>query len=740
MKLIASSTSARFDPCSVSRFIQTVNGRSSTFAIVGLLLLALSTAGMCQRIKQEPLVPKPQPAPPPTVPATSHDLDPADIGTFLDGLMPLTLERDDIAGAVVSIVKDGKVIFAKGYGYADVKSKKPVSTTDTLFRPGSISKLFTWTAVMQLVQEGKLNLDTDVNEYLDFKIPAKFDKPITLRDIMTHSAGFGETAKDLFIPDVKDLEPLRTYLITHMPERIYPPGTTPAYSNYATTLAGYIVQRVSGKPFNDYVAENIFGPLKMDHTTFVQPLPDALKNLMSSGYSVASKDAKPYEIVQAFPAGSVATSAMDMTHFMIAHLQGGEFEGAHILRPETVQLMHNRQRAPGNSDALNGMCLGFYEETRNGHRIIGHAGDTAAFHSDLHLMPDANLGFFVSYNSPGKGTLSDRTALWQKFLDRYFPYQLPAAPTIGTAAEDAGKVAGQYMVSRRLQGNFLNAFGMLGETKVSALPDHTIAVEALHGYNSEPMKFVEIAPLVYQNVNGQEKLAFYRGYDGRMTFGIDFPFMVFQKVGFLDSKSFNLFLIIASLVVMALAVLFWPIAAMMRRHFGQKLVQTSLDHVLRLIARLTCVAGLAVFGGMALVISKLGEPSVHSESLDTWIHLMQIFGVLAIIGSLAAAYYAVRWWRITTVSSPPIENHTDATDEEFETDGTRLAVTAGSRAATVTAVAAPSPARNLTRNAANPERKPWVWGKLAWTAVALGCLGFSWFLLYWGVLNFNLNY
>ncbi|MDQ2925252.1 MAG: beta-lactamase family protein, partial [Acidobacteriota bacterium] len=158
------------------------------------LLLAFTAGAVGQSIKQAPLTPKPQMAgstvASSATSATTPTLDGADIGAFLDGLMPLTLERDDIAGAVVSIVKDGKVIFAKGYGYADVKAKKPMSATDTLVRPGSISKLFAWTAVMQQVQAGKIDLDRDVNDYLDFKIPAKFGRPITMRDLMTHSAGF----------------------------------------------------------------------------------------------------------------------------------------------------------------------------------------------------------------------------------------------------------------------------------------------------------------------------------------------------------------------------------------------------------------------------------------------------------------------------------------------------------------------------------------------------------------------
>jgi CubicO group peptidase (beta-lactamase class C family) len=197
----------------------------------------------------------------------------------------------------------------------------------------------------------------------------------------------------------------------------------PAYSNYATAVAGYIVERVSGRPFEQYVAENIMRPLKMTHSTFSQPLPQELAPLMSGGYRLGSDSAGPFEIVNPFPAGSLSSTASDMAQFMMAHLQDGQLGDARILKPETARLMHSRLF--GLDDGANAMCYGFYEETRNGHRIIGHGGDTVFFHSDLHLVLDQNVGFFVSYNSAGNSTgLGDspRANVWESFVDSYNPY------------------------------------------------------------------------------------------------------------------------------------------------------------------------------------------------------------------------------------------------------------------------------------------------------------------------------
>src|SRR5437763_10347695 len=287
------------------------------------------------------LTPAPVLQPPAPLPelALPHELTKSDFETFLDALIPSQLQNRDIAGAVVSVVKDGQVLFAKGYGYADFTAKKPVLADQTLFRPGSISKLFTATAVMQLVEQGKLDLDRDVNEYLDFAIPKIYPEPITLRRLLTHTAGFEDTLKNLFVAHESDLKPLRTYLVNQMPARIFPPGKIPSYSNYGFTLAGYIVERASGEKFERYIDNHLLQPLRMTNSTFDQPLPPQLAPNMSNGYFNASKKPRHFEFVHAAPAGALSTTAADMTRFMLAFLQDGTLEEATILKPETVRQM-----------------------------------------------------------------------------------------------------------------------------------------------------------------------------------------------------------------------------------------------------------------------------------------------------------------------------------------------------------------------------------------------------------------
>jgi CubicO group peptidase (beta-lactamase class C family) len=612
----------------------------------------------------------------------AHELTAEDLGAFLDGFMPQQIEHADIAGAVVVVVKDGKLVFSKGYGYADVAKKVQISPETTLFRPGSISKLFTWTAVMQQVELGKLDLDRDVNDYLDFKIPPAFGKPITLRNIMTHSTGFEETAKDLFVGSADDLRPNKEYLQVHMPARIFPPGTTPAYSNYATTMAAYIVERVSGKSFNDYVEEHIFKPLNMTHATFRQPLPEALKPFMSNGYILGSGEPKPFEFVQVAPAGSLSASAVDMTHFMIAHLQNGHYGDGQILKPETAVQMHARQ--DGWPPAMNAMCLGFYEQWRDGHRSIGHGGDTVSFHSNLHLILDANAGLFVSYNSPGRAEIDPRGSLFNSFMDRYFPAAPPNDPVLASAAQDAKNVAGTYEVSRRFETNVLAVTTVLGETKVTVHPkDNTISM-GFKGLNQQPLHFRETSPMVFSQVDGKARIAFVKDATGRRVAYIDYPFMVFQQVNnTFDKQTLNYCIIGFSLSVIVLTLLMWPIGAMIRKHYGKPLTLDSGAKRLRLLVRLVCFGIVAYAAGLLIFVSKLSNPSGLAERLDPWLHLLQVIGLLAGLGSLIAIFNALKSWG----------------------DG-----------------------------------QQWFWNKLWNTFLAFACTGFFWFIYHWHLLNFHLSY
>jgi CubicO group peptidase (beta-lactamase class C family) len=611
-----------------------------------------------------------------------HELTAVDVETFLDGIVPLQLDREDIAGATVAVVKDGKPLFTKGYGYADVKKKKPV-TAETLFRPGSVSKLFTWNAVMQLVEQGKLDLGKDVNEYLDFKIPEAFGQPISLKNILTHTTGFEEQLKDLFTADKRSPN-LGNHLKTHIPNRIFAPGTTPAYSNYAAALAGYVVERVSGQPFNDYIHQNIFKPLGMTHSTFAQPLPPELAPLMSKGYELASDEPKKFETVGAFPAGSLTSSAADMSKFMLAHLQDGRLGGAQILKPETTRLMHSR--AFGLDPAANAMAYGFYEESRNGQHIIGHGGDTIYFHSDLHLLTEAGVGFFVSYNSAGRAETDPRLVFWDAFLNRYFPAPPSNSPTLDSAKNDANAVSGNYIISRRSE-SLLKSLALLGEATISANEDDTISVSLLgqvNDANGKPKRWREVAPMTFRDINGQDSLIFKPDPKGRMQLILPSAIMVFQRVGLWENSRIILPIAGLSLLTMLLTLLLGFVARLVRRHYGQPLKLTTLERRLRWAVRIVFALDLffivTLFGFLLFGLKHL---ELFSDSSNIWIWLIQSIGILGAFGSIVVFYNAFYVW----------------TSDRYQ-----------------------------------------IWGKLQATMFALACLGVLWLVLAGHLLSFNSNY
>ncbi|UZK65371.1 serine hydrolase domain-containing protein [Sphingomonas sp. M1-B02] len=564
-------------------------------------------------------------------------LDAKDVEAWLDGFMPYSLERGRIAGAIVVVVRGNGTVLQKGYGYADLASRKPVSPDATLFRPGSISKLFTWTAVMQQVEAGKIGLDQDVNAYLDFKIPPFDGKPITMRHIMTHTAGFEESVRHLISADPKRALPLKQLMPLALPQRVFAPGTTPAYSNYATALAGYIVERVSGVPFDDYIERRVFAPIGMARSSFRQPLPDALKPLMSTGYADVTQKGKPFEIVIPAPAGSLSSTGADMGKFMMAHLNN---DGT-LLKPETMRAMHD-YRAPGVGP-LNTMALGFYEQWVNGQRAISHGGDTEWFHSDLWLFPESDIGLYISMNSAGVDGAAHaiRSALFHKFADRYLPREEKFGRVDdATAREHAALMAGNYVSSRGSFTNFLSVLNLLGQASVTVDEDGKIAFPALDGLSAAARDWVEIAPFVWRDTNTGERLAA-EVKDGKVVrFSIDIgsPFMVFEPAPFGLNTVWLMPALLAALGLVLLAALAWPVRALVRRSYGQKLALEGRSRLAYRLSRGFAWAVLAaVAGWMGLISAFSADIGAIGGPLDWLIQLLRVLTPVATIGLVASS-------------------------------------------------------------------------------------------------------
>jgi CubicO group peptidase (beta-lactamase class C family) len=472
------------------------------------LLPLCAVLGLCVSLSPPAAVaasPEVHPAPAP------HALVKEDLEAFFDGIIPLQLERSDVAGATVLVMHGSETLLQKGYGYSDVKAKQAVDPESTIFRLASISKLFTWTAAMQLVEQGKLDLDADVNRYLDFSLRGA--GTITLRNLMTHTTGFEETVRDIIVTDPQRYLALREFLVQNQPHRLFAPGTIPGYSNYAVGLGSYIVQRVSGERFEDYVAAHIFAPLGMTHSTFFQPPPKALQELPSQGYRSSTRDpAIGFELFSPAGAGGISSSAADMGRFGQMLLNGGELDGRRILPQSSLSEMWKPQfRA---SDALPPIGLGFYQVWRNELKWIGHQGDLVAFHSLFFIEPQQKLVLFISYNSVGSSGRS-RPELLDAFSDRYFPTELHQ-PFITTVEQRLKEIEGTYQASRRADSTILKVFALVGQAHAKLDKDGVLHIDKSKDLRGHPFGWKPIGPDLWQQVDDQGKIFAIRAPDGRI--------------------------------------------------------------------------------------------------------------------------------------------------------------------------------------------------------------------------------
>jgi CubicO group peptidase (beta-lactamase class C family) len=588
-------------------------------------------------------------APAPATPQLTRE----DLEAWLDGFLPYALGRGNIPGGIVVVVKDGQVLLQKGFGYADVKKKLPVDPEATLFRPGSISKLFTWTAVMQQVESGKIDLDADINQYLDFKIPPGPDgEPITMRNLMTHTAGFEEQVKELISEDPSRLQTIEATLKQWVPDRIFKAGTMPAYSNYGTALAGHIVERVSGLSFDDYLDRSVFGPLGMTKSSFRQPLPEALMAGMAHGYKADSDEPQGYELINLAPAGSLASTGADMARFMIAHLQNGALGDARILGEDTARKMHGTPLTIIPN--VNRMLLGFYETDTNGHRSISHGGDTQYFHSDLQLFIDDGVGYFISFNSSGKeGAVGPlREAFFRNFADRYFPGPAQEGKVDeATAKEHAAEIAGSYISSRRAESSFLSVLNLLQPAKVVVNEDGTISLPLMRDLNGEPTKWREIAPYVWRNVNGKTRLAA-EVKDGRVVrFAPEWisPFMYMERSTGAKGVGWLMPATVVALAALTLTVVFWPVAALVRRRYRKPLPYTGREAKAYRWVRIGALLSLAAIAGwIGTIQAMFSNLKLLTAGMDWLVLALHVFGTIAVFAGLALAL-----WHLSVVWKAP---------------------------------------------------------------------------------------
>ncbi|MFG6199865.1 serine hydrolase domain-containing protein [Nonomuraea sp. JJY05] len=562
--------------------------------------------------------------PPATAAASARIPDTRELADFFDAAMAKGLEANHVPGAVVSVVGAGKILFSKGYGLADRENGTPFDPGASLVRIASITKLFTWTAVMQQVQQGRLDLHADVNRYLTtFRIPATYPQPITLAHLMNHTAGFEDTAIGVGSRSKADVPPLGTYLAEHVPARVRPPGQVSAYSNYGAALAGHIVSRVSGQPYDQYVKDHILDPLGMRHTTASEPVPAPLAagQARSYDYEEGTYQRKPFVFDNLPPDGSISATANDMARFMIAHLGSGS-----LLDEPTARLMHRRSFAA--DPRIDGYAHGFKEQTLNGHRVIMHDGSWEGFQSALLLVPGAGLGLFVSTNSIGG--IDAVTELLPAFFDRFLPGER-AAPS-SPPGKTATSVPGFYKPARTVESTIEKVLTLTGSSRLRIEGGGKLAFKG--------MTWSPLAPGLYQQDGGSQRLAFVTDAAGVTYAATDGP--AYELLPWWDTPPANLIVVVVFAVTALTAVLGLPPAAALRRLRNRPARTPRAWRAGRLLAGLAGAVGLAFVVMFTLVLT--GDTSIL-YGVPTPVRLVLLLPPLFLALTVAAITTTVIGWR-----------------------------------------------------------------------------------------------
>ncbi len=435
------------------------------------------------------------------LPASGQDPSRTDLAARFDAIAESFIATQQVPGAIGAIVVGDEVIL-RGWGFADREAGTQAGPDDVRFEIGSISKLFTWFAVMMLVEEGRLDLRADVSGYLA-ETPVRGDGPLTLAQLMSHRPGFEDTYA-LFDPAIGAL-PRPQALAVSAPAQVFPRGQVTAYSNWGVALAGQIVEDVAGVPFEDFLQARILDPLGMTDTTYSEATARPDQPPLSRSYRVQGGIAHPafrVDVGSFGPAGSMASTAADMARFLRFLLSDGAVDGTRLLARETMSRMQMRlfDDLAGASD----MAHGFQSRPMFGTMVYGHAGGLNEFVSNLVFIPELGVGVFVSQNGGAGASLpfiGPDLILAQLAAEAGLSHAAPRS--MPDAGARAAEVAGRYLINRRAFSGPMQALSP--QITVQALPDGAILAPSMR--LGALVRHEPIGPDLWQEPHGERIMA-----------------------------------------------------------------------------------------------------------------------------------------------------------------------------------------------------------------------------------------
>jgi len=567
---------------------------------------------------------------------------------FMQEQVQTKMKEHKVAGTTIALVQNGELIYSKGFGYSDINLKKLVNAQQTLFRWGSVSKTVTWTAIMQLVEQGKISLDADVNDYLiNVKVPDTYAEPIRVRDLLAHTAGFEDLIiGHIFEKDASQVLLLTDYLNKYKPERVRPPGELFSYSNYSTGLAGQIIANVSQMSFEDYVEKHIFNPLDMKKATFREPLPANFEERMKPELSAfVSKSFTPQDVgfkqIEHFtylssigPAGAMSATAVDMAKFAYAHLNGCK----NLLLPETCTEMRKAQLSITSAGDLT-VNHGFFQHRKfGGHKRFGHKGGTDYFHSEMGIYPDLEFAIVISSNtSTGKAFNKEIEEAIVKQL--FGSIELPPLelPKNQPMSQDLSGYIGTYVDTRRPQSNIEILYALsLPSTKVSLGDNGQLIVES----GGKSFHASKVSGHLFVDIEADRHFEFIEDQNGNISHMKSL--LTYDRVESYKAPENRVLFLLVCIMLIVVMLVANLIFSLKRFALHQPVAQKKArQHVVYITgAWIAFVVFLLIS-----IVHDLGEYTYPYDFPSTWVISALAFGVLATLLSILPIYSMFKLWR-----------------------------------------------------------------------------------------------
>lgn len=620
---------------------------------------------------------------PPQTVAAQGQIDGPEFEAFFDEFLTSALAEHHIPGAAIVVVQGSEIVFAKGYGYANLENNTPVDPETTIFRWASVSKLFPIVGVLQLVDQEMMDLDADINQYLrNWQVPNDFSTPVQVRDLLQHTDGFAPKDLAAHSLDVDSLQPLGSLLSKEMKSPLYEPGSQIIYGGFGTALAGHLLEQVTGNSFEDHIAKSFFEPLEMRHSTFHQVLPQEFEENLAPIYIyVDDTDSfipAPFLYMTTSPSGGLSATPLDMAHFVIALLNDGRYEDVQILSPTSTQAMLETQIAPYPD--FPGVTFGFLEHFSNYQRGLIRDGSGLRTRAQVYLLPEHHLGYIYVQNTSGDEVIDE---LNEVFLDTFYP-----APDITVATISPGdnsQLAGNYRSVQTDEYTFMKSGSLLyGELRVEANPDNSLTITPpvfgdIYGGFEGSNRWAEIAPQVFQRTDRERYIAFRQDENTRKTYLLSGSGYhgAYYKLNWYEASTVQFIWLGLCISVMLSALVIWPFGLLIGRK--EKSVLANLARWVGSLTSLLLLIGH--FGGLytGFIRQIADTPAVA-------------FGVSPILAAMLGVTLCGAILGLTT----PVFSFLAWKDRYWS-----------------------------------------VWGRIHYSVLAVSTLAFVWWLNYWNLLGFR---